>query len=64
MILAHKGERIMTASENARYMRSGGMGTGGNVTIQMSVGEIATPSQIAAVREQIIGALESFAGVR
>jgi hypothetical protein len=60
--LLHKGERVMTAAENARYMRSGSTGGAmGSVTINMSVGEFATPSQVAAVKTEIVSAITSFA---
>lgn len=57
----HRGERVMTAAENAQYMRSSGGRQMGNVVIQnLNVGKIATPDDIAAVKSEIVGAITSY----
>jgi hypothetical protein len=52
---------VMSPAENARFMRGGGSGQMGPVTINMSVGEFATPSQVAAVEQRIVAGIQRFA---
>jgi hypothetical protein len=61
LAVVHAGERVMSPAENARFMRGGGSGQMGPVTINMSVGEFATPSQVAAVEQRIVAGIQRFA---
>lgn len=61
LIYAHKGERIVTAADNARTMRNGGQ-TAPNYVIQLSVGEHVSQGDLRAVKDQIVGAITSFGG--
>jgi hypothetical protein len=59
LAVVHRGEAIIPASQNARLMQGGGLG-GNQYTINLAVGEFATPSQIDAVETRIVRAITSF----
>lgn len=59
-IIGHKGERIVTASENrSRYMPQRSSSRG-DIHIHVDkIGEVVTPSQLDAAKESIVSAVET-----
>lgn len=60
LAVVHQGEGILNAAENARYLRGGSRGGMGNLTLNLSVGQHVSQSELMAVKDEIVGAIVSY----
>jgi DNA repair exonuclease SbcCD ATPase subunit len=62
LALLHQGERVMTAADNARYMRGGTQERTPSFVIQnLNVGKVASQADINAAVQSVVDGIASFA---